>query len=581
MSRNHLESVTAFILVSGLLLTAFFYLLAPVGDPDFFWHLKTGEWIWQNKRLPSEDPFAYTTGLYNFRTHHILTAYWLSQLMNYLLYMIAGMGGIVFLRFLILGMLMYLLFRRKEGDKIIVLALLWLSLTALLLSYSFERPHVFSFLFFAALLYVISSIRNCADLKTGYRPMIFLAGIMILWSNSHRGVILGQAVLTAYMAIEGLKFIHPALRPMPVHRYKYLLRAGILGLASSLLNPNSYRAVLMLSSADMATNKEYLSALQYFSAFENYGVAIYWGLLVLAIVGLLLDRKRSDAVESALLAVTGIASFLHVRYTAFFLIAAVPAIGRSFSGGLSLRALRAFRILIVSVALYAGIFFAWDARNNVRNLMSGRWISSDCPVQAAEFIIENDLRGAMYNYYDFGGYLIWRLGPERKVFIDGRVLFDDIYHASQLIDAAYSGQYAGLPYWKSVLKAYNVGYIVAPVFISSGQLYELLPALMQDREWVPVFVDRVSIIFVSSSSDNGAVIKKHAISKEYLAEELLQLCDSIISAEPRNFMAYTGKGDLLVIRGRYEDARLAYEKALEISPSYPEAARKLGLLRDL
>ena len=27
------------------------FLLRAVSDPDFFWHLKTGEWIWQNKEL--------------------------------------------------------------------------------------------------------------------------------------------------------------------------------------------------------------------------------------------------------------------------------------------------------------------------------------------------------------------------------------------------------------------------------------------------------------------------------------------------------------------------------------------------
>ena len=32
-----------------------------IGDPDFWWHLKTGQYIWQNHKLPVPDPFAYTT----------------------------------------------------------------------------------------------------------------------------------------------------------------------------------------------------------------------------------------------------------------------------------------------------------------------------------------------------------------------------------------------------------------------------------------------------------------------------------------------------------------------------------------
>jgi hypothetical protein len=36
--------ITAFLLVTAFAV-AFLYLLRPITDPDFFWHLKTDEWI--------------------------------------------------------------------------------------------------------------------------------------------------------------------------------------------------------------------------------------------------------------------------------------------------------------------------------------------------------------------------------------------------------------------------------------------------------------------------------------------------------------------------------------------------------
>ena len=49
-----------------ILLTLFFILLfglfsVEIKDPDFFWHLKTGEYIYQHKALPETDPFAFTS----------------------------------------------------------------------------------------------------------------------------------------------------------------------------------------------------------------------------------------------------------------------------------------------------------------------------------------------------------------------------------------------------------------------------------------------------------------------------------------------------------------------------------------
>ena len=49
-----------FVLLAVLVATALAYLLRPIMDPDFFWHLKTGEWIREHRGLPASDPFSYT-----------------------------------------------------------------------------------------------------------------------------------------------------------------------------------------------------------------------------------------------------------------------------------------------------------------------------------------------------------------------------------------------------------------------------------------------------------------------------------------------------------------------------------------
>jgi hypothetical protein len=50
----------------------------------------------------------------------------------------------------------------------------------------------------------------------------------------------------------------------------------------------------------------------------------------------------------------------------------------------------------------------------------GLGIASYFPRKIAEFTKAKNLQGNLMNSYGFGGYLIWSLYPERKIFIDGR-----------------------------------------------------------------------------------------------------------------------------------------------------------------
>ena len=71
-------------------------------DSDFWWHLKTGQFLWQQHRLPAPDPFAYTTA--NAPTAYqgeLVTRYfnltheWLAQLGIYLAYALGGIPGVI------------------------------------------------------------------------------------------------------------------------------------------------------------------------------------------------------------------------------------------------------------------------------------------------------------------------------------------------------------------------------------------------------------------------------------------------------------------------------------------------------
>src|SRR6185312_11619544 len=49
------------------------------------------------------------------------------------------------------------------------------------------------------------------------------------------------------------------------------------------------------------------------------------------------------------------------------------------------------------------------------------------PWGAAKFLEDHHIQSRMLNSYVHGGFLIWRLWPQEKVFIDGRALSDNVF----------------------------------------------------------------------------------------------------------------------------------------------------------
>ena len=91
MNREKLLLVLAAILLAS-------WFSRPISDPDFWWHLKTGQYLWETHRLPAPDPFAYTTAGAGeaypgeaLTRHFNLTHEWLAQALMYLVWRGAGL----------------------------------------------------------------------------------------------------------------------------------------------------------------------------------------------------------------------------------------------------------------------------------------------------------------------------------------------------------------------------------------------------------------------------------------------------------------------------------------------------------
>ncbi|MBI5073860.1 MAG: hypothetical protein HZB62_01630 [Nitrospirae bacterium] len=405
-----------------------------------------------------------------------------------------------------------------------------------------------------------------------------LSLLMAVWANMHGGYVLGQLIIVLFVLMESIKYLHPSLRPLRPEVFRKAVTAGACGIVFSLMNPNTYHALNQLLYADrdfadiVANNLEFASSIERFS-MGGRDVLLYWLFCLLCLIGVIITRRRSDITQMAILASAGYFSFNAIRYIPLFMIAALPFIGNAFSRK---RLLKYTRFFLICLTVFAAAYFAWNERLNVFRITRGNWISNySMPVRAADFIFQNDMKGNMFNFSDWGGYLMWRLGPERKVFIDGRFLYPGTHAVERSVGAAVAIDYAGAPYWKSILNSYGVNYIIMPLFVEYGETYPLLFELVKDREWLPVFFSQKAIVFVRNSPENQKVIAEHAIQKDRFVDMLFEACDLLIKARPYNFQYYMAKSDLSMFRGDFAEAKTGYEKVLELAPDHALARQKL------
>src|SRR5262249_13612871 len=75
----------------------------------------------------------------------------------------------------------------------------------------------------------------------------------------------------------------------------------------------------------------------------------------------------------------------------------------------------------ISIALVMGVKVASGSAFQLRMVDWGY------PVGAADFLVAHRVTGPIFNVYEQGGYLMWRLWPQAKVFIDGRALNESVW----------------------------------------------------------------------------------------------------------------------------------------------------------
>jgi hypothetical protein len=411
-------------LLAGALFMLLFAMLAiqPLQPADFWWHLKVGEVVLDEGRIPQSDLFTYTVP----DSPYIYQG-WLAGVVFVLLYHLGGPGLIVVANALLItlayGILWAICHQAGQHPHLAT----GCTFAALVVSAGnwAARPQTFSTFLFALFLLILLRFRR------GQRaPLWLLPPLTALWANLHGAFVLGPALLGASLVGEVGKTMLPG-RPFPVlprsSRLK-LLAATFAALVAPIANPIGWRIFGYVRSIQSnAIIRRFMAEWKPPRIDEAIGAVFFLSVLALFLL-LLYRRHRPDPVEAlwlvgmTWLALGGVRSILWYSFVMAVLGAQALAI-RSAARPIPTERWQA-RVnltLLGILFLLALLTLPWFKGILPLPLHLQGAISYDTPVQTADFIESEALKGRIFHRMEYGGYLFWRFYPERRVFIDSRV----------------------------------------------------------------------------------------------------------------------------------------------------------------
>lgn len=584
------------LLISACLIS---YLSVSLWDYDFWFHISSGRYILSERHLPDHDPFSYPLAMEENRNEFpewerfLLRQYWGAQVILYKIFDFFGPKGIIIFRSLALALILSLVFwhlQRKNVGLYISVPLIYL-VYRLSWRSTGERPVLFSFFLVGAVFAILDRQRMAAT-----RIFYALPLIMMLWSNLHGGFIIGDIVILAFMAGT---LINRMLGRNRQSARDFTIFLGVCGLALlfSFLNPNGWDS-FVISFAQKY--KVFLKGVQEweppFSFFtKKLRPLDYYYVVLIGMAGLLifLRNRKLEVIHLLLLGGFLYMSLQSTRFVLFFGIIAAMIMGPEFDRIVKTLFARAVpprfsgkleAVLLLLVVCGTAIMLVREAAGSkISFSIASRY---SVPVRAVDFIEKNGIKGNIFNDYGYGGYVTWRLFPQSKNFIDTRSLnypvmleYGWIQSAAEF-DPSVAPSKSNTPLWKRLLKHYKINYmLLAPTDIN-GDVFPLVLNLLESDDWVPVYVDRVSLIFVRKSGENDELIARYRISSQDLYNMLIYKSAENALADTLNPRYLTTLGDTFYRLGRMDDALKAYRYALQRFPENDMIKWKLGQLEE-
>ena len=514
MTKNN--TISTWIATGGII-ALLFILFGIAINPNFAInedlgrHIKLGEIIWQTQSVPTTNLFTYTNPDFPFLNHH-----WLAEVFFYSLNQYAGLEIISLIKITVIVIAVLLVFSLANNIAGFLPALFSATILApIMMTRANERPEIFGFLFFALLLLILYGKE-----KPSKKYLTMIPFILLIWINAHLSFIYGVFLFSIFLLKNIWLFSKKLIQKDDIIFYFSIFITSVLAL---FVNPNGIRAMLYP-----------------FGIFQNYGYMIIENqdvfflltrignklipyflivapIIIIAIIyAIFLNTKNkknyhfpltthyklqttnytSPTTHYSLVFIAlifAILSFLALRNFPFFVLSAIPAFAIALKI-ISEKYLKKWRKyiptavlslivvnLVFAIFLYRQPMFNFGIAENYKN--------------GVDFFLTNNLPGNIFNNFDIGGYLDYRLYPQYKTFVDNRpeAFPQDFFEKYRQIQTDPKIR-------RAEFQKYNINSIIFSINDITPWAQEFLKQIVQDPEWQTIYLDNAMIILIKKKT---------------------------------------------------------------------------------
>ena len=459
----------------------------PSLDTDSWWHLRSGAWILENGQILKSDPFSLTR-----QGQAWIYPGWLSQIILFSVFNSLGMAGLNLFTGIIVLITFAMLWMTLERKELLRAFVLLLAAATSGLYWS-ARPQIFTLLFTSATLFLLEGTK-----REKQRHLWILPVLITIWVNLHGGFIVGYLLIGVYFmgeVIEALISIILSRRKLNEEwqnrkeSLSVLAAVGIASIFTGMINPHGPVILLYpFQTISMGTLQDYIAEWQS-PNFHTPEVQPFILLFFLTFLSFGISTKKRSARELLLISLFGYMSLMAVRNVGLFALVAAPIACRHLDAGLKplFKRLKSekelpekltkhLNLILAVLLTFAGLI---RIATQLENEVNQKHIHQQIPLEAFEFIEEEKPEGALFNSYNWGGYVIWSLYPDYLSFVDGRTdLFSD-----EILNE-YLNTWLAKPGWQTFLEEWGIQWALIEIDspLSRVMIYDGWRLLYQDEQ---------------------------------------------------------------------------------------------------
>jgi hypothetical protein len=605
-----------------ILITTFFLLITclffnKVFTSDYGIHLSIGKHIVETMKVPDKEFLVYPAlnDTMNFEEIGF-------QVILYLVYSMVGTNGVsVFVWFIAASAFLFLYKSLRAREVNPYIALFTLMIFAVPFRIRLQpRPEIFSYLFCSFLIYACSVFYYKGNRKIIYSiPFLFL-----LWANIHPATLAGLGIIGAF-GTQSLLIAYRERENREVVKNILLIPFGIfiLSFLATLMSKHGWDSVV--TPIRLVTSTTITQSISEMTSTKNTQFYQYFKYLVFlatvsAFFGLISLRIK---IHDILMAFYGLKVGIQIaRAMAFMSIFTIPLVACSFDGAIKRigeyidrqqenalgekseregkgrrkktksktkkvsdaapkpaspgsRSYARVALLVLWILFFAstagGAYYIHKGMYD--QLEQGIGLTEHkFSLRSTEFLRNLDIKGNMFSFFDLGGFLGWKLYPQKLPFIDGRGGKQFIEH--QVVTGA-------LGETEKIFDKYNITYVVTKAADSSGVILPLIKYLTDSPQWELVFADGLTVIYVKNIPENAEIISQYKIPKQTITDHIVKELVHYTFLGVNKLYVYSYVGNIYMIKRDYANALRFFKMAYEIKadPKLAELIRRLETMK--